>query len=427
MRASRLLPALLVGATLAQPATAQQQAGVSAAVRGEVQLVAAVAPRTGLAGRRMASGEPVFMGDRIGTGAESGLQLMLLDETTLTIGPNSAVTVDEFVYDPARGTGKVGLSVTRGAFRFITGKVARNEPQNVELRTPVGTVGIRGTIVVGRVEDNGRVVVALAGPGPNNNLGAPRGGFDFITPGGTVSARKPGWGVSIEPGSTPRSLQFSPADLDAIGPRTVAPGPRPPAPGGPAAPGGPPPAPDDAGQMRAGALDRIAAIRPLREDARALDAKTLAVLLDAQKSVNGPTTFGELRLLGTGSATYAQSGVGMFRVPSGASDGTYDFSMTINFASRTYSGGFSNINVPSAGVSGASITLTAPSGGTYAFAPARDVASFAGSAAACSGSLSCGGLVQVGTEGGILARVVKHSVTVNNSGAITRGAGKVGR
>lgn len=411
----------------AESALAQQQAGVSAAVRGEVQLVAAAAPRGTPAGRRVASGEPIFMGDRIGTGAESGLQLMLLDETTLTIGPNAAVTVDEFVYDPARGSGKVGLTVTRGAFRFITGKVARNEPQNVEIRTPSGTLGIRGTIVVGRIDEGGRAVIALAGPGPNNNLGAPRGGFDFTTASGTVSARKPGWGVSAEPGGTLRSLQFSPAEVEALGPRNAAPGGRPPAsPALPGAPSSQPPlAPEEAGQGRAGALDRIAAIRPLREDARALDAKTLAALVETQKTVTGPTSFGALRLLDKGSATFTQTGVAMQQIVSGTPDGSYDFTLTINFAARTFNGSFTNVTVPSASITAATIPLTSPGAGSYAAERARDPVSFAGSSPGCTGGVSCGGVVQLGTEAGIIAKGVKHTVTVNNGGTITRGTGKV--
>lgn len=418
---------LLVG--LARTGIAQEQAGVSAAVRGDVQLVATAAPRAGLAGRRVASGEPIYMGDRIGTGPESGMQLMLLDETTLTIGPNAAVTVDAFVYDPARGTGKVNLSVTRGAFRFITGRIARNEPQNVEIRTPAGTLGIRGTIVVGRVEDSGRVMIALAGPGPNNNIGAPRGGFDFVAAGGTVSARKPGWGVSVEPGGPARSLQFAPADIEALGPRPIATAPRLPGPPGPPPPGAPPPLdPGEAGQRRAGALDRVGAIRPLREDARALEAGTLTALVGAGKDANRQTTFAELRLLNKGSATFSQTGVAMHRVGTGAPDGSYNFTMTINFAARTYSGSFTNINVPSAGITSETVTLNTPSGGSYALPPGKDFANFAGTSAGCvSAGRTCTGFVQTGTADGITAKVLRHTLRVNNSGAITEGTGKVRR
>lgn len=429
MRLAAVLAALSVLVADGGDAAAQDQAGVSAAVRGDVQLAAAAAPRAALAGRRLASGEPIFMGDRIATGPGSGLQLMLLDETTLTIGPDAAVTVDSFVYDPARNTGKVSLAVTRGAFRFITGRIARNEPQNVEVRTPAGTLGIRGTIVVGRVEDSGRVVIALAGPGPNNNIGAPRGGFDFVAAGGTVSARKPGWGVSIDPGGPPRSLQFAPADIEALGPRPVATAGRAAAPPGPPPPGAPPPLdPGEAGQRRAGAIDRIGAVRPLREDARALDAGTLAVLVDAAKTANHATTFGELRLLNKGSATFTQTGVALHRVATGAPDGSYDFTMTINFAARTYSGSFTNINVPSASLTGETATLSTPAGGSYAGPASGLFANFAGSSAGCAAAgKTCTGKVEIGTADGVTAKVARHTLTVNSSGVITQGTGKVRR
>ncbi|MBT4907881.1 MAG: hypothetical protein HON62_13445, partial [Rhodospirillaceae bacterium] len=64
------------------------RAGVAAAVRGDVVLIAAApqqANRT--VGKNVQSGDPVFLGDTIETGPESGLQIMLMDETIFTIGP----------------------------------------------------------------------------------------------------------------------------------------------------------------------------------------------------------------------------------------------------------------------------------------------------------------------------------------------------
>lgn len=104
-----------------------QQAGVAAAVRGQVE----IAERSGAVGRLVKSGEPIFLGNAIKSGAESGLQILLLDETTFTIGPNSELTIDEFVFDPKTSVGKVSASVAKGVFRFVTGKVARDQPANM--------------------------------------------------------------------------------------------------------------------------------------------------------------------------------------------------------------------------------------------------------------------------------------------------------
>ena len=71
-------------------------------------------------------------------------QILFLDKTTLTIGPRAELTLDSFVYNPSRGTGQVVLNAVQGAFRFVTGS---QRPQNYTIKTPVGMIGVRGTIV----------------------------------------------------------------------------------------------------------------------------------------------------------------------------------------------------------------------------------------------------------------------------------------
>ena len=412
-----VLSAMLLALGL-DAAGAQDQAGVSAAVRGEVQFVAAAAPRNAVIGRKLASGEPIFMGDRIATGAESSLQLMLLDETTLSIGPSSSVTVDNFVYDPTRGSGKVTLNVARGAFRFISGRIARDEPRNVEIRTPAGTIGIRGTIVVGRVDDQGRVLAVLAGPGGANNAGNARGGFDFVSQSGTVSARQPGWGVNAEPGAIARSVQFTPVEIDALGAR-VQPlrgaEPRPPLPG----PGAPRPG-DDGGQGKARGLDNLVATRPIREDARSFDGRALIANQAAQQIADRATTIGELRLLTQGVAVFQQSNVPMTRLDLGTPDGSYNFNLVVNLANRTFQGGFTNITAPSQSVSGVSMVT----GGTISYA-ATSAGSFAGLpfSASCA-SAACSGNFTLLNGNAQIARAARHFVNVNGGGGVvTRGVG----
>lgn len=96
--------------------------------------------------RTLQSGDGVSQKETIDTGKESAAQLLFNDETTLTVGPESTVTLDQFVYDPTSNTGKVALNVAKGAFRFITGSAA---PQSYEVKTPVATMGVRGTIADG--------------------------------------------------------------------------------------------------------------------------------------------------------------------------------------------------------------------------------------------------------------------------------------
>ena len=143
-----LLCAPLIAATVlmaSKPASAEleaEMAGVSAAVTGEITL----SKVTGEVGILVESGMPVYLGDRIVTSANSGMQVLLLDETVFTIGPNSDVAIDEFVYDPATGDGRIVADMAKGVMRFVTGKIPLNNPSSMDVNLPVGSIGIRGTI-----------------------------------------------------------------------------------------------------------------------------------------------------------------------------------------------------------------------------------------------------------------------------------------
>ncbi|GAA0627769.1 FecR family protein [Thalassospira tepidiphila] len=143
-----LLCAPLIAATVfmaPKPASAEleaEMAGISAAVTGEITL----SKVTGEVGILVESGMPVYLGDRIVTSANSGMQVLLLDETVFTIGPNSDVAIDEFVYDPATGDGQIVADMAKGVMRFVTGKIPLNNPSSMDVNLPVGSIGIRGTI-----------------------------------------------------------------------------------------------------------------------------------------------------------------------------------------------------------------------------------------------------------------------------------------
>src|SRR5581483_7297571 len=94
------------------------------------------------------SGQPLYLNDAVTTDAQGRLQVLLLDETVFTIGPNSSMVLDSFVYDP-NGSSKLSARILKGVFRFVTGKIAKKRPSDMEVKMPVGVIGIRGTIVAG--------------------------------------------------------------------------------------------------------------------------------------------------------------------------------------------------------------------------------------------------------------------------------------
>jgi hypothetical protein len=128
-------------------ATAFALSGASAQGTGKIGVASAVSNRVesvvGGGARQLAVGGDVFARQMVRTGEASAAQLLFLDETSLSIGPSSEVTLDRFVYDPNRGTGNVVLNATKGAFRFVSGS---QQPSSYQIRTPVATIGVRGTI-----------------------------------------------------------------------------------------------------------------------------------------------------------------------------------------------------------------------------------------------------------------------------------------
>src|SRR5262245_64747588 len=84
---------------------AQERVGVKSAVNPE-----ATGTVPGAAPRRLVIGQDVIFNERITTTAAGQTQLLFLDESSMSVGPNSDITIDQFVYDPRSGTGKLAMS-----------------------------------------------------------------------------------------------------------------------------------------------------------------------------------------------------------------------------------------------------------------------------------------------------------------------------
>jgi hypothetical protein len=135
---------LMNGAALAQ----STQIGVAAAI-----IPSATGTPAGLQTRTLSVGVNVFSNEAVVTGPKGQAQMLFLDESALTIGPNSNVTLDEFVYDPGAKTGKIALTAVKGVFRLVGGKISKRTP--VRLKTPTAVIGIRGGIVMVDAAANG--------------------------------------------------------------------------------------------------------------------------------------------------------------------------------------------------------------------------------------------------------------------------------
>ena len=156
-------PLLIVASVLMlSDAWAAENIGVTAAVTNKVTGTLEGDART------LDIGSGIFQDETIDTWKESTTQLMFLDETTITMGPESSMLLDKFVFDPDSNTGEFVLSTTKGAFRFITGSV---DPSSYTIETPIATMGVRGTIIEWRVNKNNVLLKLVHGAADICNTG----------------------------------------------------------------------------------------------------------------------------------------------------------------------------------------------------------------------------------------------------------------
>ena len=96
-------------------------------------------------------GDAIFATDTLRT-ADGSLGVTMQDDTRLSLGPNSEVKVDRYVYAPGEGGLGMVLKFMRGVAVYVSGRMAKLAPDSVRLEAPAAIVGVRGTTVAIRIE-----------------------------------------------------------------------------------------------------------------------------------------------------------------------------------------------------------------------------------------------------------------------------------
>jgi hypothetical protein len=94
--------------------------------------------------RTLVLGTGLVFNERIDTSGNGLVQVLLVDGTSMIVGPGSSITINKFVYDPDKGDGSLALTMSEGTMRFIGGALSKKK--GVQVTTPVGTLAIRGAI-----------------------------------------------------------------------------------------------------------------------------------------------------------------------------------------------------------------------------------------------------------------------------------------
>jgi hypothetical protein len=116
-----------------------------------------------------AKGTGVEMMDSVRT-AQGKVGITFEDNTKVQVNENSKLVIDDFVYDPKKGTGKLALNMAMGTVRYASGQIAKNNPQSVGINTPSATVSVRGTDFTATVDELGRSTFILLPSCPSDRM-----------------------------------------------------------------------------------------------------------------------------------------------------------------------------------------------------------------------------------------------------------------
>jgi FecR protein len=157
--------------------------------------------------RKLSIGKSVFEKDYISTEKDSSVTLIFNDETRFELGEESALKVNQYLYEKDVEKDSSSIEVIKGTFRFVTGLLAKNKPESMEVNTAVATIGIRGTNVVGEANSTSATII-LVEPEDSSRKTAIEVSNKF----GSVTIDEPGYGTEIpdafSPPSPPRRMSM---------------------------------------------------------------------------------------------------------------------------------------------------------------------------------------------------------------------------
>lgn len=97
-------------------------------------------------------GVAVRQSDVIVTGADGAVGITFADDSLLSTGPNSTLAIDRYAFDATTHKGEFDASLRRGSLAVISGRMVKQSPEAMRVRTPASIMGVRGTQFVVRVE-----------------------------------------------------------------------------------------------------------------------------------------------------------------------------------------------------------------------------------------------------------------------------------
>jgi hypothetical protein len=190
MRVASLIIGLLVaGSAWAEIGSVTEASGTAIIKRGKDTI-------------QIAKGTLIETNDKIET-KNGKVKIVFKDDTNVTVTESSSLVIDDFVYDPKSGAGKLGLKAAAGTVRYVSGSIAK-DPKNVKINTPTAAIAVRGTDFVMAVSETGGSMIMLmptCETEQNVNLKGltcGSGAIDVETPAGIVQLNRPYQATLVE-------------------------------------------------------------------------------------------------------------------------------------------------------------------------------------------------------------------------------------
>jgi hypothetical protein len=151
---------------------------------------------------QIVKGTEIKTNDKVET-KNGKVKIVFKDDTNVTVTESSSLIIDDFVYDPKSGAGKLGLKAAAGTVRYVSGAIAK-DPKNVKINTPTAAIAVRGTDFVMAVSETGASMIMLMPTceiEQNINLKGMTcgsGAIDVETPAGIVKLNRPYQATLVE-------------------------------------------------------------------------------------------------------------------------------------------------------------------------------------------------------------------------------------
>jgi hypothetical protein len=151
---------------------------------------------------QIVKGTEIKVNDKVET-KNGKVKIVFKDDTNVTVTESSSLIIDDFVYDPKSGAGKLGLKAAAGTVRYVSGSIAK-DPKNVKINTPTAAIAVRGTDFVMAVSETGASMIMLM---PRceieqnvnlKGLTCGSGAIDVETPSGIVKLNRPYQATLVE-------------------------------------------------------------------------------------------------------------------------------------------------------------------------------------------------------------------------------------